>query len=1046
MIFWNSKMKHKILVVDDNPELLRLTTLTLKNAGYSVESADSVKKAIVLADDFKPDLILSDVVMPEFDGYDLLRSVRDQKIHDDIFFVFISSKIFSPADQAAGIKLGADGFLQRPTDPKDLVTRVNSFITHRQIIINLKARNNKLLTILEENTDSILIVNQEGIIEYANAPSVKLFRKSHEEIIGANLGYPVIKESITEIELLNKGDIIGTAELSANVIQWNDKPAFLCTVRDVSERKKQLQKINKLNQLYNYLSMVNTRLLKINRIDEIFNTAAQIAVEHGTFTGVKFCKIDTEFMSITKLGMSVSDKIDEEVAEQLFEPYISETLILDRLMTTMEPIVYNNLKDKNLIIHNIHSFAIIPFNFKDGYFYTVTYFSDEYNFFDAQELDLLKEVTDDLEIVSQKITTATERDILIARQQSQINILMSISDAVIETDLNFVIKFWNKGAESIYQWSTEEVTGRDIRNLLRSEFINSAREEIVNKVFSEGFARYDLYHYRKDNKKIFIEANTMAERDISGNIIGYVTVTRDVTKVKIDAEKMRVEKETLKRIFDHIPIMLTRFDPASQLLFLNKEFERKIGWTNEDLASINLMEEVYPDPEYRKEAADYMMKAKLEWKEFRVRTKWGDYLSSVWSNVKLLDGTMIGIGIDLTDKKLMEQQLIEARQKAEEMARLKASFLANMSHEVRTPMIGILGYSELLNEEIEDEELRGMAASIHKSATRLLETLNLILDLSKIEAEKMTIVNRKIDLKELTSDVIESFLISAKNKGLSLELISETDDLVIHSDDRIIGQILNNLINNAIKFTFNGGIRLHLSKKIKNGFDYAVIKCSDTGIGIPEDKQFFIWDEFRQVSEGIGRNFEGTGLGLTLTKKFVAKIDGDISVESEVNKGTTFTVVIPFGKFDPALKEFMEQISLDQVQAPNDEKNSSKNVPYILYVEDDEIAYEIVSNYIKGLGELDWAQDAESAIQKIVQKNYDLILMDINLRKGLDGVQLTQVIRSQKNYTNTPVIAVTAYAMKGDREIFIEQGLTDYISKPFVKSDLVEIVKKYLTS
>ncbi|NUM72171.1 MAG: response regulator, partial [Ignavibacteriaceae bacterium] len=376
----------------------------------------------------------------------------------------------------------------------------------------------------------------------------------------------------------------------------------------------------------------------------------------------------------------------------------------------------------------------------------------------------------------------------------------------------------------------------------------------------------------------------------------------------------------------------------------------------------------------------------------------------------------------------------------------KASFLANMSHEVRTPMIGILGYSELLNEEIEDEELKGMAASIHKSATRLLETLNLILDLSKIEAEKMTIVNRKIDLKELTSDVIESFLISAKNKGLYLELISETDDLVIHSDDRIIGQILNNLINNAIKFTFNGGIRLHLSKKIKNGFDYAVIKCSDTGIGIPEDKQFFIWDEFRQVSEGIGRNFEGTGLGLTLTKKFVAKIDGEISVESEVNKGTTFTVVIPFGKFDPALKEFMEQISLDKVQAPIDEKNTSKNVPHILYVEDDEIAYEIVSNYIKGLGELDWAQDAESAIQKIVQKNYDLILMDINLRKGLDGVQLTQVIRSQKNYTNTPVIAVTAYAMKGDREIFIEQGLTDYISKPFVKGDLVETVKKYLTS
>ncbi len=1037
-------MEHRILVVDDSEELLKITGTALRNAGYLVSTANNVNSALSILDEFKPHLILCDVIMPEQDGYDLLRSLRKYKKYDEIFFVFISSKVFAPPDQAAAINSGADGYLERPDDIRDLLVRISSFISSHTMISNLKTKNYQLLSLLENITDSIIVVSEAGKILYANPPSSRLFNRQLSEILNSELGYPVNPGKAAEIEIISPGGKIKNAEMTVSNFQWSGQPAFLCTIRDITERVKQIKSIQKLNQLYTYLSMVNTRLLKIQKINEIFEAAAEIAVEYGTFRGVKFCRIDTEFYETRKLSFRVASDIDEDIADLLFEPFTSEQMIIERLISTKSPIIYNKIKEKNLLMQNIESAAIIPFNFNPDHLYIVIYFAAERDFFDEQELNLLNEVTEDLEVVIDKITTESERNILIAKQQSLVNILMSISEAVIETDLNFTVKFWNSGAENIYLWNTNEVIGRDLRVLLKSEFINTTRDEIIKRVFSDGVAKFEVFHFRKDGKRIYVEANTMAEKDISENVIGYVTVARDMTKLKIASEKLKAEKDALKRIFDHIPIMLTRFDPATQLLFVNKEFEKKIGWTNEDLPGINLMEECYPDPEYRAIASEYMINAKLEWKEFKVKTKWGDYLSSVWSNVKLTDGTMIGIGIDLTDKKLMEQQLVEARDKAEEMARLKASFLANMSHEIRTPMIGIIGYSELLSEEIPDAELRKMAESIHKSATRLLETLNLILDLSKIEAEKMTIALHEVDLIRLTSEIVDSFMISAKNKGLYLQMESDMNELKISSDERILGQVLNNLINNSIKFTFKGGIKILLSKDTINEIDYAVIKCRDSGIGIPEEKQAFIWDEFRQVSEGIGRNFEGTGLGLTLTKKFVDKINGEIYVESEVGKGTTFTVLLPMNHHDPAVQKFIEKVNF-VIPVDSRPKDFDDNyIPEVLYVEDDEISIEIVSNFLKDICRIDCVQNAEAALEKAASKMYTLILMDINLRRGLDGVQLTRILRANPQLKEIPIIAVTAFAMNGDRESFLASGMTDYISKPFTKDDLIKIVQKYL--
>ena len=394
--------------------------------------------------------------------------------------------------------------------------------------------------------------------------------------------------------------------------------------------------------------------------------------------------------------------------------------------------------------------------------------------------------------------------------------------------------------------------------------------------------------------------------------------------------------------------------------------------------------------------------------------------------------------------KVILSELTIAKEKAEEMNRLKTNFLANMSHELRTPMIGILGFSQMLSNNVDDiNEVKELGELIYSSGKRLMDTLNMILDISRIESSGEHIDFTEVDIVEEIKSVMNLFNIEAAKKNLNLIFENRFKNFIILSDSKAINCILNNLIHNAIKFTITGTVTVELFKMEINSKIWTIIEVIDTGIGIAEENLDIIFEEFRQVSEGISRNYEGIGLGLTLTKKYVDMLGGNITVKSNLNEGSVFSVYLPIESemkidiMDNYLNILDENMKLSEIESTIKRKK-------LLIVDDDETTMVYLRKILKKDFDFEIAVNGKTAIEMACNFHFDAILMDINLGKGLNGVEVLNEIKNIPIHFHTPVIAITAYAMKGDKEKYLNFGFDEYISKPFDQNQLFELLNLLL--
>ncbi|MFA6599148.1 MAG: response regulator [Ignavibacteriaceae bacterium] len=411
------------------------------------------------------------------------------------------------------------------------------------------------------------------------------------------------------------------------------------------------------------------------------------------------------------------------------------------------------------------------------------------------------------------------------------------------------------------------------------------------------------------------------------------------------------------------------------------------------------------------------------------------------------DGNTIGItgaSLDITPEKLYQKELLEAKEKAEEMNRLKSNFLANMSHELRTPLVSILGFTEILQGEIENPDHLEMITNIHKGGKRFSETLNLILSFSDFEANKIRMQSTNINVVATAQEVIKEFSQEAMWKNLTVKIVEKDKNVLLLLDDRLFAGILSNLISNAVKFTHKGGITIEIGKEMlireMTEVPYIYVKVKDTGIGISEKNIDLIFDEFRQVSEGFARNFEGNGLGLTIAKRITELMGGIISVESKLGVGSIFTIKFPALINISGQNVDVKEKTVQPVDKTAD-NTGTKELPIVLYVEDDPINQSVVKVFLKDCCKVETANNGKLALQLVKEKKYHGFLMDINLGHDMDGITVTKEIKKMPEYINTPVIAVTAFAMKGDEKEFLEAGCTHYISKPFLKKYFITEVK-----
>jgi PAS domain S-box-containing protein len=950
---------------------LAIRELRKSNLNFTFKRAETREEFLEFLEKFDPDIVISDYMMPQFDGKEALQIVLEK--YPSLPFILFTGSINEEVAVEC-MKAGASDYIIKdhltrlPFAVKETLERKKVQLEKERIAKHLKESEEKYRMLLASSGLGIALYSLDGTILLINDRAIENFGKKQIDYVGKPLSDFLDKETYTEfikrIHLASESE--GGFEYEDCLKLTTGKKWFIHNFRrvvsdsglligvqvianDITGRKIDEEKILKANRVYTFISQINQCIVRATNKEKLFTEVCRIAIDYGKFK-----------MAWIGLVDDVS-KLVNPIAYAGFEDgYLSKIVkISTRDVPEGRGPTGRAIREKNHVVCNdiANDPVMNPWKeekIKRGYISSIalpiklfgkvvgvyTLYASVPFFFNKDEIELLDQVAGDISFAFETIETEKKR--LEAE-----NALRESTERLKEAEHQVSLGHWELNLiNNVLIWSDE------IYEIF----------EIDPKEFGSSY-------------EAFVEMIHPDDREMVNK--HYTDSVKNKTQYSID-HRLLLKEGRIKHVHEQCD---TYYDERGNPL-------RSLG-TVQDITERILAEE------------------KLH-----------------------------------NEQLLAEVEIIKAKERAEEMSRLKSNFLANMSHELRTPLNGILGYSEILLTQLKDKEQLDMVDGIFHSGKRLSETLKFILDLSDAESEKINVALNRVEVIPIIKSCIGSYTTEAKEKNLLLESNIHDENIFADLDEHLLKRIIHNLLDNAVKFTKAGKVSVEVGIET-NDSNWLYIKVKDTGIGIPPNKIDLIWEEFRQVSEGLSRNYEGAGLGLTISKKAVKLMHGTISVQSELGIGSTFTVRFP--SIVPT-KEKVKRFVKKEVKEISSKKEDgiTKEMPLVIYAEDDLVNRQIVKLFLKNICMVDTAENGEKALQLLHEKTYDAILMDINFEGSLGGMDIVKRLLELPKYKNTPIIAVTAYARREEREIFLAGGCTHHLPKPFLKKEMIDLVTSVL--
>ncbi|MHB1688884.1 MAG: PAS domain S-box protein [Ignavibacteriaceae bacterium] len=602
----------------------------------------------------------------------------------------------------------------------------------------------------------------------------------------------------------------------------------------------------------------------------------------------------------------------------------------------------------------------------------------------------------------------------------------------------------------IFGYESPEDLMESVSDLNRGFYVKPGRrEEFIRLIQEQGaVTNFESQVYRKDGSIIWISETARGIRNVNNQLVGFEGVTIDISQRKHSGEERARLVSILESTTDFVGIANANL----QVIYLNKAGRKMVG-INEDEDLNFPIGQVYSEWERKKLTDKALPAVMLEgvWNgEMALLTRDGSEVtvSQVIIAHKSPEGKLEFLSTiirDITEQKQAEQDLIKAKELAELSNKLKDAFIANISHEIRTPLNGILGMTSLIKESLaqyaseEDEE--GFNA-IDSSSKRIIRTVDMILNFSRLQVGEFSTDKELLNLPSIINNLISEYRSTAVSKSLELTFENKSGDGNLIADIYCITHAISNLIDNALKYTRKGYVKVVLYKDEKGNLKLDV---QDSGIGIAEEYLKHLFEPYTQEKIGYSRPYEGIGLGLSLVKKFLDLNSAPISVVSKKGEGTTFTIHFNRSTTDKQEKTKVVKKS-ELIKEPTQEQQVKKeSKPLILIVEDDEINQNALRLILSKKYKTVVVPSASEALEALRTNPIELILMDISIKGEMNGLELTTLIKKTPEYSGIPVIAVTAHAFSTDRQNSLDAGCDEYISKPFEIKELFEKISKLMS-